>query len=91
MSRRKKDPLRELTESETQTLQEISRSQTASAAQVTRAKILLCVAQGHDYQEAARAVGHSNVEVVSLLVSCFNAGRTPRPHPASWWRIARPL
>jgi len=72
MSRRKKDPLRLLTESETQTLQEISRSQTAAASQVTRAKILLRIAQGHDYREAARAVGRSNVEAVSQLVSRFN-------------------
>lgn len=72
MSRRKKDPLRTLTETETQTLQEISRSQTASVTQVTRANILLRVAQGHLYQEAARAVGRSNVEAVSKLVSRFN-------------------
>jgi len=72
MSRRKKDPLRALTETEAHTLQEISRSQTASALQVTRAKILLRVAQGHHYQDAARAVGRSNVEAVSKLVSRFN-------------------
>ena len=81
MSRRKKDPLRELTEIETQTLQEISRSQTASAAQVTRAKILLRVAQGQHYQEAARAVGRSNVEAVSQLVSRFNQEGLPALTP----------
>ncbi len=81
MSRRKKDPLRALTQTETQTLQEISRSQTASALQVTRAKILLKVAQGHHYQDAARAVGRSNVEAVSKLVSRFNQEGLPALTP----------
>lgn len=72
MSRHKKDPLRALTQIETQTLQEISRSQTASALQVARAKILLAVSQGQYYQDAARAVGRSNIEAVSKLVSRFN-------------------
>ena len=101
MSRRKKDPLRELTEIETQTLQEISRSQTASAAQVTRAKILLRVAQGQDYRDAARAVGRTNVEAVSQLVSRFNqeglpaltprhgGGRSPAYDQAARQRILR--
>ena len=81
MSRRKKDPLRDLTETETQTLRQISRSQTASALQVTRAKILLSVAQGHYYQDAARAVGRSNVEAVSNLVSRFNQEGLPALTP----------
>jgi hypothetical protein len=81
MSRRKKDPLRALTEIETQTLQEISRSQTASAVQVTRAKILLRVAQGQDYRDAARAVGRTNVEAVSQLVSRFNQDGLPALTP----------
>ena len=44
MSRKKKDPLRELTEPERQELEQLSRSQAAPAAEVTRAKILLAVA-----------------------------------------------
>jgi transposase len=72
MSRHKNDPLRALTETEFQTLQQISRSQTASAVQVTRAKILVRVAQGSYYREAARAVGRSDVAAVSKLVSRFN-------------------
>lgn len=82
MSRHKKDPLRDLTQTECQTLQEVSRSQTVSAVQVTRAKILLNVAQGSTYQEAARAVGRSDVASVSKLVARFNheglAALTPR-------------
>ena len=81
MARRKKYPLRELTETETQTLEQISRSQTASALQVTRAKILLSVAQGRHYQDAARAVGRSKVEAVSKLVSRFNQEGLPALTP----------
>jgi transposase len=72
MSRRKKDPLRLLTEQEHQALNQMSRSQSAPAVQVTRAKMLLLVAEGHDYQEAAQAVGRRSIEAVSDLVSRFN-------------------
>jgi hypothetical protein len=82
MSRHKNDPLRDLTQTEFQTLQEISRSQTASAVQVTRAKILLSVAKGRSYQEAARAVGRRDSASVSKLVARFNheglSALTPR-------------
>jgi transposase len=76
MSRRKKDPLRELTEPERQELNQLSRSQTAPAAEVIRAKILLAVARGDDYQDAARAVGRRSGDAVSHLVARFNAEGT---------------
>lgn len=72
MSRRKKDPLRALTETEQQTLLQCSRSQTAPAVEVTRAKILLNVAQGDDYQDAAKAVARRSGEAVATLVARFN-------------------
>ena len=72
MSRRKKDPLRELTTQEQQILNQVSRSQSAPAVQVTRAKILLLVAQKNDYQAAAQAVGRRSIEAVSHLVARFN-------------------
>lgn len=72
MSRRKKDPLRDLSPDELQTLQPLSRSQSAPAVQVTRAKILLAVAQGADYQDAAQAAGRRSIEAVSHLVARFN-------------------
>ncbi len=82
MSRRKNDPLRPLTENERQTLQQVSRSQTAPAVAVVRAKLLLLVADGSDYQDAARAVGRRSLTSVSLLVARFNqegvAALTPR-------------
>ena len=49
MSRRKKDPLRPLTDSERATLTQLSRSQAAPAAQVARATMVLTVAGGDDY------------------------------------------
>ena len=55
MSRRKKEPLRPLTEGEREALAQMSRSQAAPAAEVTRAKLLSLVASGPDYQGAARA------------------------------------
>jgi hypothetical protein len=72
MSRRKKEPLRALTDTEQQTLQQLSRSQTAPAVEGTRAKILLAVAQGNDYQQAARVVGRRSGEAVAALVARFN-------------------
>jgi transposase len=73
MSRRKKDPLRELTEQERQELTQLSRSQVAPAVEVARARILLAVARGDDYQDAARSVGRRSGDAVSHLVARFNA------------------
>ena len=100
MSRRKKDPLRELTEPERQELTRLSRSQAAPAVEVTRAKILLAVARGDDYQDAARSVGRRSGDAVSHLVARFNAeglaaltprhggGRRPTYGPEARARIA---
>jgi hypothetical protein len=100
MSRKKKDPLRELTEPERQELVLLSRSQSAPAAEVIRAKILLAVADGDDYQDAARSVGRRSGDAVSHLVARFNAegmaaltprhggGRRPTYGPQERARIA---
>jgi transposase len=72
MSRHKKDPLRPLTADERDALAQLSRSQAASAAEVARARLLLLVAGGSDYQEAARAVGRHSGDAVSALVARFN-------------------
>src|SRR3954454_19262134 len=72
MSRRKKAPLRPLTNDERHRLHQVSRSQTAPAAEVARAKMLLLVASGSDYQGAARAVGRKSGDAVSTLVGRFN-------------------
>src|SRR3954447_7931235 len=73
MSRRKKDPLRELTGPERQELVQTSRSQTAPAGEVIRAKLLLAVDRGDEYQTAAHAVGRRSGDAVSHLVARFNA------------------
>jgi transposase len=82
MSRHKKDPLRDLTEPERQELEQLSRSQVAPAVEVTRAKVLLAVARGEDYQDAAHSVGRRPGDAVAHLVARFNdegtAALTPR-------------
>jgi transposase len=100
MSRRKKNPLRELTEPERQELTLLGRSQAAPAVEVARAKILLAVARGDDYQTAARSVGRRSGDAVSHLVARFNAegtaaltprhggGRQPTYGPEARGRIA---
>jgi transposase len=50
----------------------LSRSQAAPAAQVARAKLLLRVAAGSGYQDAARAVGRRSGDAVAALVARFN-------------------
>jgi transposase len=90
MSRLRKDPLREVTDAERQELVQVSRSQVAPAAEVARAKALLAVAGGDDYQQAALAAGRRSGDAVSHLVARFNAeglaALTPRhgggPRPA---------
>jgi transposase len=101
MSRRKTDPLRPLTDDEGAALAQLSRSQAAPAAQVARARILLAVARGDDYQQAARAAGRRSGDAVSHLVARFNAeglsalvprhggGRTPAYGQAARQRILR--
>ncbi len=76
MSRRKIDPLRELTEPERRELEQLARSQVAPAVEASRAKILLAVADGHDYQHAARSVGRRSGDAVAHLVARFNAEGT---------------
>jgi transposase len=100
MSRRKKDPLRELTDAESRELTQVSRSRTAPAIEVVRAGLLLAVARGDDYQAAARSVGRRSGDAVSHLVARFNAegmaaltprhggGRRPTYGPEATGRIA---
>jgi transposase len=73
MTRRKAAPLRPLSEPERAALTSLARSQTAAAAQVTRATLLLLVADGSGYQDAARAVGRRSGDAVAHLVARFNA------------------
>lgn len=72
MTRHKKDPLRALTEEEQLDLESISRARSAAAEAVIRAKVLLAVAKGLDYTQAAASVGRKSNDAVSRLVSRFN-------------------
>ncbi len=72
MSRKRKDPLRALTEEERTMLMEMARSQREAASYVARAKMLLAVAEGKSYREAAQAAGRKSNDAVSQLVSRFN-------------------
>jgi transposase len=72
MSRRKKDPLRTLSEEERDWLERISRSQAEPASHVARAKQLLAVADGYNYSEAAQQSGRKSGDAVSHLVNRFN-------------------
>jgi transposase len=72
MSRRKKAPLRPLGDEERDALTSLSRSHAAPAAEVVRAKVLLSVADGADYQQAALAAGRRSGDAVSALVARFN-------------------
>jgi len=72
VSRRRKDPLRPLTDDERQELTRLSRGRSEPAARVARAIILLAVADGTDYRQAARAAGRRSGDAVSHLVARFN-------------------
>lgn len=81
MTRRQNAPLRPLTEDERMLLLQISRSRTEPAAHVTRATILLTVADGASYTAAARAVGRRANDPVADLVRRFNHEGLPAIEP----------
>ncbi len=81
MSRRKKDPLRPLTDDELAVLTRLSRSQSESATRVARAALILAVARGSDYQQAAESIGRRSGDAVSHLVARFNAEGTAALDP----------
>lgn len=72
MTRRRKDPLRALTEEERDVLEQIARAHSESASHVARAKSLLAVANGKTYAKAAQAAGRRSRDAISQLVSRFN-------------------
>jgi transposase len=81
MSRRKKDPLRPLTDDELAILIRLSRSKSESAIRVARASLILAVARGCDYQQAAESIGRRSGDAVSHLVARFNAEGTAALDP----------
>src|SRR3954452_8718147 len=81
MSRRKKDPLRPLTDAERVEMTQISRSQAAPAVEVARARMLLAVAAGDDYQRAPPPPVRRSGDAVPHLVARFNAEGLPALTP----------
>jgi transposase len=72
MSRRRKDPLRALTDVERTGLEQLGRATSAPAGVVARARALVAVADGCSYTEAARRVGRRSGDAVGELVARFN-------------------
>jgi transposase len=72
MTRRRKDPLRTLTEEERSVLESIARARSEPASHVARAKIVLAVADGATYRVAALAAGRQSNDAVAQLVARFN-------------------
>jgi transposase len=72
MAHPQKEPLRPLTEFERTVLRQVARSQSEPAAHVERAKVLLAVADGARFTDAARAAGRRSGDGVALLVARFN-------------------
>ena len=68
-----KSPLRQLSDEECAYLERVSRASSASAEAVRRAKLLLAVARGAGYSQAARSVGRRSGDAVAHLVARFNA------------------
>ena len=72
MSYGQKDPLRPLSDDELEVLIKVSRSASDRAERVRRAKVLLCVAGGASYTDAAQVAGIGVNDTVSRLVTRFN-------------------
>jgi transposase len=82
MPRPQKEPLRPITPEERAALERLSRAHSAPAALVARAKVLLAVAAGQRYTEAARAAGRRSGDAVAHLVARFNQEGLPAVRPA---------
>jgi len=90
MARRKKDPLRALTQEEQTFLETLSRARSAPADQIARATGILAVAEGKSYKAAAQLchqgqgatvaswVARFNVEGIAAVVPRHGGGHVPR-------------
>jgi len=73
MARPQKAPLRPLTQEECTALEHLARAASEPADSVARAKVLLAVADGARFTDAARAAGRRAGDAVAHLVVRFNA------------------
>src|SRR3954463_1289912 len=74
MSRRRKEPLRALTDDERASLEQVGRATSAPAGVVARARALVAVADGCSYTEAAQRVGRRSGDAVGELGALFHQG-----------------
>lgn len=81
LGRQAKEPLRPLTGELRSALERIARSGSERADRVTRAKMVLAVAEGCSFTEAARTVGRRCNDAVADLVKRFNAEGLPALEP----------
>lgn len=72
MSRRQKQPLRQLSNEEHQWLRRIAGSTSEPSGYVVRAKQLLAVSNGASYTTAAQETGRKSNDAVAQLVARFN-------------------
>ena len=72
MPRPHKNPLRTLTTDEQSHLEHLARSHTHPAIVVARAKSLLAVTNGMNFNDAAKNAGRKSGDAVANLVSRFN-------------------
>jgi Homeodomain-like domain len=73
MSRRRTAPLRPLTPDERAELERVSRAGSERADRAAHAKVLLAIADGALFSDAARCAGRRSPRAVALLVARFNA------------------
>ena len=84
MTRRRKNPLRPLTEEERAVLEKIGHAQSEPASHVARAQALLRVANGATYAAATELVGHSSGYVVAQWVARFDLEWLAALEPGQW-------
>ena len=73
MTRRQKEPLRQLTEEERTWLEKIAHARSEPINHVIRAREILHVAEGNSYTQAAHREGRTTGDPVADLVRRFNA------------------
>jgi molybdenum-dependent DNA-binding transcriptional regulator ModE len=81
MGRPPKEPLREITAEERSILERIARASSERADRVSRARMLLSVAEGGTFTGAARSVGRRSNDAVAELVKRFNREGIPAIDP----------
>jgi transposase len=72
MARPPKEPLRALTETEHQELETLAHARSAPADQIARAILILAIAEGHSFSQAAEKAHRRSRQAVARLVCRYN-------------------